>query len=128
MAMSHSFPTLTHCLIDLQLPEEKRRLEEPKIVTLCSEFFTAGTDTSSVALQWILPNLVKYPCVQEKLFMEIRRVIADEELEIKEDDLSKVPYLKIKPFSSDPRTELARGYTPNFPGVLYSIITWLYTC
>ena len=81
-------------MLDLQLPEENRKLEEPEIVPLCSELFTAGTDTSSTTLQWILANLVKYPHIQEKLFMEIKGVIADGELEIKEDDLLKMPYLK----------------------------------
>ncbi|XWS57341.1 hypothetical protein CRYUN_Cryun09bG0165900 [Craigia yunnanensis] len=90
------FSTLPYVdtLLDLQLPEENRKLEEPEIVTLCSELFTAGTDTSSTTLQWILANLVKYPHIQEKLFMEIKGVISDAELEIKEDDLPKMPYLK----------------------------------
>ena len=81
-------------LLNLQLPKEKRKLEETEIITLCSEFFTAGTDTTSTALQWILGYLVKYPHIQEKLFIEIKGVIGDIELELKEDDLQKMPYLK----------------------------------
>ena len=81
-------------LLDLELPEEKRKLEDTEILTLCSEFFTAGTDTTSTALQWILANLVKYPQIQEKLFMEIKGVAGDGNLEVKEDDLPKIPYLK----------------------------------
>lgn len=84
-------------LFDLQLPEEKRKLEETEIVTLCSEFFTAGTDTTSTALQWILGCLVKYPQIQEKLFMEIKEVIIGDHREVeevKEDDLPKMPYVK----------------------------------
>ncbi|KAK6289269.1 hypothetical protein POUND7_000810 [Theobroma cacao] len=80
-------------LLDLQLPEEKRKLDEGEIVSLCSEFLNAGTDTTSTALHWIMSNLVKYPHIQEKLFMEIRRVVGDGE-EVKEDDLQKMPYLK----------------------------------
>ncbi|OMP03718.1 Cytochrome P450 [Corchorus capsularis] len=81
-------------LLDLQLPEEKRKLKETEIVTLCSEFFTAGTDTTSTALQWVLGYLVKYPKIQEKLFMEIKGVIGDGKKEINEDDLPKIPYTK----------------------------------
>ncbi|XVF06820.1 hypothetical protein REPUB_Repub06bG0083600 [Reevesia pubescens] len=81
-------------LLELQLPEEKRKLNEGEMVSLCSEFLNAGTDTTSTALQWIMANLVKYPHVQEKLFMEIKGVVGEGEEEVKEDDLQKMPYLK----------------------------------
>ncbi|ESR50635.1 hypothetical protein CICLE_v10033803mg [Citrus x clementina] len=84
-------------LLDLQLPEEekKRKLSEEEIVALCSEFLNAGTDTTSTTLQWIMANLVKYPHVQEKLYMEIKGVVGNgEEEEVKEEDLNKMPYLK----------------------------------
>lgn len=81
-------------LLDLELPEEKRKLNESEIVSLSSEFLNAGTDTTSTALQWIMANLVKYPHIQEKIFMEIRGVVAEAEDEVKEDDLQKMPYLK----------------------------------
>ncbi|KAK3229563.1 hypothetical protein Dsin_001444 [Dipteronia sinensis] len=69
-------------LLDLQLPEENiRKLEESEMVALCSEFLDGGTDTTSTALQWIMANLVKYPQVQEKLFMEMIRVLGDGEEE-----------------------------------------------
>ncbi|CAK7357282.1 unnamed protein product [Dovyalis caffra] len=81
-------------LLDLQLPDEKTKLEEGEIVSLCSEFLDAGTDTTSTALQWIMANLVKYPHIQEKLFEEIQGIVDAGEEEIKEDDLHKMPYLK----------------------------------
>ncbi|KAF2288068.1 hypothetical protein GH714_004252 [Hevea brasiliensis] len=81
-------------LLDLQLPDEKRKLSEDEIVTLCNEFLNAGTDTTSTALQWIMANLVKYPHIQEKLFMDIKGVVGDAAEEIKEDDLQKMAYLK----------------------------------
>ncbi|KAJ0014586.1 hypothetical protein Pint_20908 [Pistacia integerrima] len=71
-------------LFDLELPEEKRKLDEKEIMSLCSEFIAAGTDTAAAALQWVLANLVKYPHIQEKLFTEIKGVIGD----------SKMPYMK----------------------------------
>ncbi|XP_002520014.2 cytochrome P450 89A2 [Ricinus communis] len=81
-------------LLDLQLPNENRKLEEKEIVSLCSEFLDAGTDTTSTALQWIMANLTKYSHIQEKLFMEIKGVMSAEEEEVKEEDLQKMPYLK----------------------------------
>ncbi|XVF42823.1 hypothetical protein PTKIN_Ptkin01aG0396200 [Pterospermum kingtungense] len=81
-------------LLELQLPEEKRKLNEGEIISLCSEFFNAGTDTTSTALQWIMANLVKYPRIQEKLFNEIKGVVGEGEEEVKEDDLQSMPYLK----------------------------------
>ncbi|KAH1114008.1 hypothetical protein J1N35_007386 [Gossypium stocksii] len=80
-------------LLDLELPEEKRKLTEGEIFSLASEFLNAGTDTTSTALQWVMANLVKYPHIQDNLFLEIKGVVGDGE-EIKEDDLQKMPYLK----------------------------------
>jgi len=85
-------------LLELELPEEKRKLSEDEMVSLCSEFLNAGTDTTSTALQWIMANLVKYPHVQDKILEEIREVIGanpnEENKEIKEEDLQNLPYLK----------------------------------
>ncbi|KAJ0014033.1 hypothetical protein Pint_21735 [Pistacia integerrima] len=87
-------------LLDLELPEEKRKLEESELVALCSEFFDAGTDTTSTALQWILANLVKNPEIQEKLYMEMKQNLSEkysnpqDQEAIKEEELQKLPYLK----------------------------------
>ncbi|XP_022943744.1 cytochrome P450 89A2-like isoform X3 [Cucurbita moschata] len=83
-------------LLDLEIPDEdNRKLTNEEIVTICSEFLNAGTDTTSTALQWIMANLVKYPEIQHKLFAEIKGVMGDRTgEEVKEEDLRKVPYLK----------------------------------
>ncbi|KAK7368263.1 hypothetical protein VNO80_10287 [Phaseolus coccineus] len=82
-------------LLELHLPEDKRKLNEGEIVTLCNEFLNGGTDTTSTALQWIMANLVKYPHVQERLVDEIREVLGErEEREVKEEELQKLGYLK----------------------------------
>ncbi|KAH0663208.1 hypothetical protein KY284_028139 [Solanum tuberosum] len=91
-------------LLDLEFPEEKRKFNQGEIVSLCSEFLTGGTDTTSSSLQWIMANLVKYPCIQEKLYQEICEVmsrgnsktdgVTEEEEIVKEEDLEKMPYLK----------------------------------
>ncbi|XP_050140084.1 cytochrome P450 89A2-like [Malus sylvestris] len=86
----------TDTLLDLELPDgnEKRKLSEGEMVSLCSEFLTAGTDTTSTALQWIMANVVKYPQVQDKLFAEIKGVMGETEDEVREEVLHKLPYLK----------------------------------
>ncbi|KAM1054656.1 hypothetical protein ACFX2I_001982 [Malus domestica] len=86
----------TDTLLDLELPDgnEKRKLSEGEMVSLCSEFLNAGTDTTSTALQWIMANVVKYPQVQEKLFAEIKGVMGETEEEVREEVLHKLPYLK----------------------------------
>ena len=71
-----------------------RKLKVEEIVSLCSEFLNAGTDTTSTSLEWIMANLVKYPHVQERLFEEIKAVVGDGAEEIKEEDLQRMPYLK----------------------------------
>nr|QWT69377.1 CYP89A2 [Gynostemma pentaphyllum] len=81
-------------LLDLEHPLEKRKLDNGEIVSICSEFLNAGTDTTSTALQWIMANLVKYPNVQEKLFEEIKEVVGNGTEEVNEEDLGKLPYLK----------------------------------
>ncbi|XP_010276945.1 PREDICTED: cytochrome P450 89A2-like [Nelumbo nucifera] len=80
-------------LLNLRLPNGGRKLTEEEIVPLCSEFLNAGTDTTSTAMQWIMANLVKYPCIQAKLLSEIEGVVGPGE-EIKEDDLKNMPYLR----------------------------------
>ncbi|XP_056167960.1 cytochrome P450 89A2-like [Syzygium oleosum] len=81
-------------LLDLELPEEKRKLEEDEIMSLCNEFLNAGTDTTSTALQWIMANLVKYPEIQERLYDQIKSVVGQGAEQVKEEDLQRLDYLK----------------------------------
>ncbi|GKV07440.1 hypothetical protein SLEP1_g19219 [Rubroshorea leprosula] len=82
-------------LLDLQLPDEKRKLDERQMMSLCAECLDGGTDTTATTLQWIMANLVKYGDVQENLFMEFKRVVGDrKEVVVGEDELHKMPYLK----------------------------------
>ncbi|KAM0945597.1 putative cytochrome P450 [Dioscorea sansibarensis] len=89
-------------LLNLQLPEEddekenraSRKLNEDEIVSLCSEFLTAGMETTATSLQWIMANLVKHQEIQNKLFEEIQGVVGSEAEEVKEEELQRMPYLK----------------------------------
>ncbi|CAH9121314.1 unnamed protein product [Cuscuta epithymum] len=82
-------------LKNLELADEKRKLNYGEMATLCGEFLNAGTDTTSTALEWIMANLVKYPSIQTKLYDEILGVIGTlSEDVVKEEDLQKMPFLK----------------------------------
>ncbi|KAM7263210.1 hypothetical protein ACFE04_000893 [Oxalis oulophora] len=81
-------------LLNLELPEENRKLTEDEMVSLCSEFLNAGTDTTSTALQWIMANIVKYPIIQEKLFDELKGVMKKGENLVKEEYLENMSFLK----------------------------------
>uniref|UniRef100_A0A6N2NEA3 Cytochrome P450 n=1 Tax=Salix viminalis TaxID=40686 RepID=A0A6N2NEA3_SALVM len=83
-------------LLDLRFPanHDKTQLTERDILSFCNEFLNAGAGTTTTALEWILANLVKYPEIQEKLFMEIKGVVRDGDQGVKEDDLQEMPYLK----------------------------------
>ena len=81
-------------LLDFELPEQKRKLFEEKMFSLCQEFLLAGTYTTSTALEWIMANMVKYPQIQERLLVEMKGVVGDGEKEVNEEDLNKMPYLK----------------------------------
>ncbi|KAJ1254423.1 hypothetical protein BS78_K063300 [Paspalum vaginatum] len=82
-------------LLDVTLPEEGHRaLTDGEIVSLCSEFLTAGTDTTSTGLQWIMAELVKNPAVQERLHAEIKATCGDDADEVKEEVVHGMPYLR----------------------------------
>ncbi|WOH14142.1 hypothetical protein DCAR_0933658 [Daucus carota subsp. sativus] len=90
-------------LLKLKLPEEgDRKLSFPEIVSLCSEFLTGGTDTTTTALQWIMANLVKHPEIQGKVYDEIMSVKGNcpglggegKMVVVEEEDLQQMPYLK----------------------------------
>ncbi|XP_062196533.1 cytochrome P450 89A2-like [Phragmites australis] len=81
-------------LVKLTIPEDGGRgLTDGEIVSLCSEFLSAGTDTTATALQWILANLVKNPAMQDRLREEVAGAVG-EDGEVREDDLQGMPYLK----------------------------------
>ncbi|KAF3440217.1 hypothetical protein FNV43_RR18500 [Rhamnella rubrinervis] len=53
----------------------------------------AGTDTSSVTLEWALSNLLNHPHILKKARLELDEHVGQQHL-VDEPDLSKLPYLK----------------------------------
>ncbi|MCO5611941.1 hypothetical protein L7F22_066201 [Adiantum nelumboides] len=72
--------------MDASLP-----LSTDDLVTLCSEFTTAGTDTTVTTLEWTMARLVQNPLVQQKLHQQIFEVMGDK---LVEEDLHQFPYLQ----------------------------------
>ncbi|GLJ52206.1 hypothetical protein SUGI_1110490 [Cryptomeria japonica] len=73
--------------------EGGKGLDDAQLVTLCSEFLNAGTDTTSTTLQWAMANLVKDEGIQSRLYEEIVSVVGKERA-VEEEDLSKMVYLE----------------------------------
>ncbi|CAI9753985.1 unnamed protein product [Fraxinus pennsylvanica] len=57
------------------------------------DMFAAGTDTTYITLEWAVAELLKHLKTMEKLQNEVRQV-AGSKLEIIEDDLDKMSYMK----------------------------------
>lgn len=55
-------------------------------------FFTAGTDTSALTMEWVMSALLKHPDALEKVTAEIDLHVGNHRL-LDENDLPKLPYL-----------------------------------
>lgn len=67
-------------------------LGEEELVTVCSELFVAGIDTSTSVLQWVFLELVLNQDIQEKLYREIVESVGKDGV-INEEDVEKMNYL-----------------------------------
>jgi cytochrome P450 len=64
------------------------------IKALLMNIFIAGTDTSTAIVIWAMTALMNNPRVMNKVQMEIRNLYKDKDF-INEDDIEKLPYLKL---------------------------------
>lgn len=72
--------------------EGEFKLSDSDLVTLCTEFLVAGTDTTVNCMEWTMAHLVKDQKIQHRLYEEIERVVGSRSVE--EDDLANMPYLQ----------------------------------
>ncbi|KAF4354154.1 hypothetical protein F8388_004166 [Cannabis sativa] len=63
------------------------------LIKLSKTIFTAGTDTSSVILEWAMSNFLNHPDVLKKARAEFDDEIGQKRL-VDETDLHKLPYLQ----------------------------------
>nr|QCY52060.1 cytochrome P450 CYP71AR3 [Valeriana officinalis] len=64
------------------------------IKALILDMFAAGTDTTSIGLEWMVTELLRHPQVMNKLQNEVRRVVKGKP-NVTEEDLEKMSYLKL---------------------------------
>ncbi|KAK9155321.1 hypothetical protein Sjap_002801 [Stephania japonica] len=69
------------------------RITTENIKAVILDIFTAGSDTSSTALEWTLSELVRHPRVMKKVQEEIRQVFNGTN-EVQQKDLDELNYLK----------------------------------
>ena len=58
------------------------------------DVFTGGSDTSAIAVEWALAELINHPCVMENVAQEIDSVVGKGRL-VEETDIPKLPYLQV---------------------------------
>ncbi|KAL1561022.1 hypothetical protein AAHA92_03773 [Salvia divinorum] len=68
-------------------------IDRENIKTLILDVFAAGTDTSSIVLEWTMTELLRNPKILQKLQKEVREIVKQGN-DIKDDDLEKMHYLK----------------------------------
>lgn len=68
------------------------KLSTSDLVSLCTEFVVAGTDTTVNCMEWTMAHLVKDPVVQSKLYEEIEQVVGIRYVE--EEDLGNMRFLQ----------------------------------
>ncbi|KAK8943201.1 Premnaspirodiene oxygenase [Platanthera zijinensis] len=56
------------------------------------DLFLAGTDSTSVTLQWVMTELIRHPEIMQKAQQEIRNMM-DGKKKIEDEDIAKLPYL-----------------------------------
>ncbi|KAH7677334.1 flavonoid 3'5'-hydroxylase protein [Dioscorea alata] len=84
--------------IDLVLASELRdddgeKLSDVNIRALLTNMFLAGTDTSTIIVEWALAELIKNPTILKRLQSEMDAIIGQERI-LQEDDISNLPYLQ----------------------------------
>ncbi|CAK8543310.1 unnamed protein product [Lathyrus sativus] len=74
-------------------PKGEVRLTRNDIKAFFLDIFLAGTDTSSVAMQWAMAEIINNPKILNKLRAEIKSVVGPMRL-VRESDVPKMPYLQ----------------------------------
>nr|A0A4D6Q415.1 RecName: Full=Flavonoid 3'-monooxygenase CYP75B137; AltName: Full=Cytochrome P450 1; Short=CcCYP1; AltName: Full=Cytochrome P450 75B137; AltName: Full=Flavonoid 3'-hydroxylase CYP75B137 [Crocosmia x crocosmiiflora]QCF41215.1 flavonoid 3'-hydroxylase [Crocosmia x crocosmiiflora] len=73
--------------------EGEIKLNNTDIKALLLNLFTAGTDTSSSTVEWVLAELIRHPDILQKTQHELDSVIGRDRL-VAESDLPNLPYLQ----------------------------------
>jgi coumaroylquinate(coumaroylshikimate) 3'-monooxygenase len=71
--------------------QEKENLSDWEVTLIAWEFITAGTDTTSATMHWLIGLLANHPEVQRKAHAEIDAVCSGRRITV--DDQKKLPYV-----------------------------------
>ncbi|XP_042037800.1 cytochrome P450 71A6-like [Salvia splendens] len=81
-------------LLQFQRENEKTSpVEDETIKALILDMFAGGTDTTVSSMEWTMAELIRNPRTMKVLQNEVREV-ARNKVEVDEEDLEKMPYLK----------------------------------
>ncbi|XP_019231575.1 PREDICTED: cytochrome P450 93A3-like [Nicotiana attenuata] len=69
------------------------RLTRENIKAFVLDLFSGGTDTSAIAMEWALAELINHPNIMEKAAQEIDNITGKTRL-VQESDISQLPYLQ----------------------------------
>ncbi|KAI4368818.1 hypothetical protein MLD38_017333 [Melastoma candidum] len=69
------------------------KLTRNHIKALVLDYFTAGTDTTAIAIEWALAELVNHPKLLEEARLEIDRVVGQKRM-VGEADIESLPYIQ----------------------------------
>ncbi|KAI9080797.1 hypothetical protein K1719_037310 [Acacia pycnantha] len=74
-------------------PNAEMKLKRNDLKAFFLEILLAGTDTTSVAFQWAMAEIINHPRVLKKLREEMDSIVGSRRL-LKESDVPKLPYLQ----------------------------------
>ncbi|XP_006287416.2 cytochrome P450 77A4 [Capsella rubella] len=80
-------------LFDLRVDGRETTPSDEDLVTLCSEFLNAGTDTTGTAIEWGIAELISNPEIQSRLYNEIKSTVGDDR-DVEERDLDRMVFLR----------------------------------
>ncbi|KAL3533881.1 hypothetical protein ACH5RR_007402 [Cinchona calisaya] len=85
---------LLDILLDISEDQSSEfKLTEENIKAFILDVFTGGSDTSAIAVEWALAELINHPNIMEKVAQEIDFVVGKNRL-VQESDIPKLPYLQ----------------------------------
>ncbi|KAJ0978987.1 hypothetical protein J5N97_014461 [Dioscorea zingiberensis] len=86
-------PDFIDLVIANRVGDNGETLSDVNIKGLIWDMFTAGTDTSSIVIEWALTELIKNPSIMKRAQSEMDVVIGRERL-LEESDIPNLPYLQ----------------------------------
>ncbi|TVU02183.1 hypothetical protein EJB05_52326, partial [Eragrostis curvula] len=111
-------------LLDYRGAEDGRGFERQTLLSLLSDLFSAGTDTTSATVEWAMAELLRNPSCMAKARDELAQVLGSKP-EVEESDIGELKYLQavvketfrvhppapfLLPHLADATTQV-RGYT-----------------